>query len=277
MFQPNANFNVIPLVNNGTAVLVRNDNPAQNIRKQVTCSTCQKVGHNKRSHSSCNLCTAITHNTAEHLTYIQKDHEIFDIALQCNDICEFKHILITQYTPFTLTELSKIHGSPIGIRFEQTITRLISYYYCMTREEYPPVDTLYAEAEAFGNSPILTHMYRTDNWHTLFVNNRYQTELIEQHSHERALLYETSGKRDRHTAFIRTKTLENENPVTMETNIECPLCYDSFATKTLLVTECGHHYCKGCFETYMMTTPLEKMPNCAMCRTSLTHITSFAL
>lgn len=51
------------------------------------------------------------------------------------------------------------------------------------------------------------------------------------------------------------------------TNIECPICYETFPQAQIIQTSCGHNYCKECLMKYFKSlNGSNVVPTCACCR-----------
>ena len=52
---------------------------------------------------------------------------------------------------------------------------------------------------------------------------------------------------------------------------ECPICYNEYKIGKMLLTECGHSYCRDCITTHLNTG---KECNCPLCRTEIKNLIS---
>ncbi len=52
---------------------------------------------------------------------------------------------------------------------------------------------------------------------------------------------------------------------------ECPICYDEYKIDKMLLTECGHSYCRDCITMHLNTG---KECNCPLCRTEIKNLIS---
>ena len=59
----------------------------------------------------------------------------------------------------------------------------------------------------------------------------------------------------------------------LEEIVDCPICQESPTIKDCILTECGHYFCRRCWNDWM-TTPLSNK-DCPNCRTIMPEITGF--
>lgn len=59
----------------------------------------------------------------------------------------------------------------------------------------------------------------------------------------------------------------------LEETIDCPICQESPKIKDCILTECGHYFCRGCWNDWMTRTSSSK--DCPCCRTIMPEITGF--
>jgi len=52
---------------------------------------------------------------------------------------------------------------------------------------------------------------------------------------------------------------------------ECPICYDEYKIDKMLLTECGHSYCRDCITMHLNAG---KECNCPLCRTEIKNLIS---
>jgi len=71
--------------------------------------------------------------------------------------------------------------------------------------------------------------------------------------------------------YLKEVALIQDTPVT-DNACECPLCFDSFASAELIVTNCNHSFCGICIKGFADSIKDKtKKPNCPMCRADLTE------
>jgi hypothetical protein len=69
------------------------------------------------------------------------------------------------------------------------------------------------------------------------------------------------------TKVISKKMLDNDCPC------ECAICQDTPKYKNAVCTDCGHYYCKECWNSWMNTDRSNK--NCPTCRKEMPRTTSY--
>jgi hypothetical protein len=75
---------------------------------------------------------------------------------------------------------------------------------------------------------------------------------------------------------IRYNPLEKTKVVAkakLEETIDCAICQETPKVKDCILTECGHHYCKTCWNGWMNAERSNK--KCPTCRKEMPKITSF--
>ena len=57
---------------------------------------------------------------------------------------------------------------------------------------------------------------------------------------------------------------------------ECPICFESCDSETLIRTNCNHHFCYPCISRHLDTFKNKEIPHCAMCRGQIHSILLFS-
>ena len=65
------------------------------------------------------------------------------------------------------------------------------------------------------------------------------------------------------TAIVPPLKTQDENP-SGDTGDNCPVCIDAIGTRGMVRTACGHAFCFGCFESFIV-----RSNSCPMCRTKV--------
>lgn len=73
---------------------------------------------------------------------------------------------------------------------------------------------------------------------------------------------------------IQLVTTNPQHPPTSKTsNIECPICYETFSPTEIINTGCSHNYCKECLISYFKSlNHNNQSPICACCRKTITTL-----
>lgn len=75
---------------------------------------------------------------------------------------------------------------------------------------------------------------------------------------------------------VRRNPLEKTKVISkskLEETIDCAICQETPKVKDCILTECGHHYCKTCWNGWMNAERSNK--RCPTCRKEMPRITSF--
>ena len=62
------------------------------------------------------------------------------------------------------------------------------------------------------------------------------------------------------------KTLTVTFPAPLPAEIECPICFEVIQKGELEITNCGHKYCKNCYDKLVETTN-----KCALCKKQIKY------
>jgi len=65
------------------------------------------------------------------------------------------------------------------------------------------------------------------------------------------------------TAIVPPLKTQDENP-SGDTGDNCPVCLDAIGTRGMVRTACGHAFCLGCFESFIV-----RSNSCPLCRTNV--------
>jgi len=65
------------------------------------------------------------------------------------------------------------------------------------------------------------------------------------------------------TAIVPPLKTQDENP-SGDTGDNCPVCFDAIGTRGMVRTACGHAFCFGCFESFIV-----RSNSCPLCRTKV--------
>ena len=70
--------------------------------------------------------------------------------------------------------------------------------------------------------------------------------------------------------IINTVSIETQD---LDTEKECPICYEINSIKNMFETNCNHAFCISCVHQHLKTST-SASPTCPLCRTSLIELTS---
>jgi hypothetical protein len=111
---------------------------------------------------------------------------------------------------------------------------------------------------------------------------RAQLDAIREHAQRRALQQRltatttpipvsgTISHNPRYNPLEKTKVVSKSK---LEETIDCAICQESPKVKDCILTDCGHHYCKTCWNGWMNAERSNK--KCPTCRKEMPRITSF--
>ena len=74
------------------------------------------------------------------------------------------------------------------------------------------------------------------------------------------------------TAIVRPVIDKVYEKKTHTNEDDCPICYESLKCKSIVVTECNHEYCNGCFSNLENSCTVGKV-KCPLCRAEIKKIT----
>lgn len=108
------------------------------------------------------------------------------------------------------------------------------------------------------------------------LNNEYERlnddreAIIYRMSVRQAQIDETRQPRGKINMEIELQKQQNTEQV------DCPICFDSIESNDICITNCGHGFCGECLSNYFKTMQSNHVPNhvpnCALCRTSVTKL-----
>jgi len=79
--------------------------------------------------------------------------------------------------------------------------------------------------------------------------------------------YTNAGTYFKEIALVQDLAVADNAPL-----CECPMCFDEFDAKSVIVTNCKHSFCVTCVKGYSTAIKdTTKRPNCPMCRTDITE------
>ena len=262
---------------------------APKVRKPTSCSVCHEVGHNKTKHNTnkCTVCNSSTHMTNFHARILEVHQTLLERGTYLDSVQGFHRYLKINFAPYDLTEVARFLGANIEAQtanqsrnrqIEHSVkVMLIAYYYCLSHSD-PTIDALYAQFE-HPQDGFFTRYELT--WYIDLVNTRANFETMSRLRQDNIARQANKIASEmaieyRYKYSIISKPLAKENPEKMKDECECPICYDTFETKNLVLTECGHNYCSPCYKSYMLSVNAVTKPCCSICRTIINTVTVFA-
>jgi hypothetical protein len=113
-----------------------------------------------------------------------------------------------------------------------------------------------------NNSPILAELAALST--TNYAHYDYLLEMIPQNSVVNMFNTRQYG------IVVEKKDIENTAK-----EESCDICYEDYPCDNFVKTNCDHSFCQNCVTNTIKILPVKKTLSCAMCRSTITHLSCY--
>jgi hypothetical protein len=180
-----------------------------------------------------------------------------------NILTRVREIANTEYNGY-LIQYALEMGSPPRPHFNDYVFRIVSLLYVWFNDiKINSIDDIII-GDLFMKKP--------DIWYC-----DYYTSIATKQKKEKLLLIHQLKLRRIDNLIVYQKL-----PTHCDTNIDensqiidCPICYENKHKLLCVQSNCNHHFCRDCFNEFVINTKLIASLHCPMCRNELTSIIAF--
>jgi len=236
---------------------------------RIHCSQCGQEGHNKRNRN----CPV---NLQRESVFTEITPDIRERSRQCRD---YFNIAVGSLTSLELS-VERYHQSrPIipDVFIVASIDKM--ELFCEKINRALEFDN--PERPLIRPQLILVHLSTViESFNTIFAGLVGQSRLRMKAFYEDrkfSVVFINVGpvlpvNRKRASKYLKKVVLVQDFTIEDPALCECPLCFDEFDAKTVIVTNCKHSFCAPCIKGYSTAIKdTTKKPNCPMCRTNITE------
>lgn len=220
------------------------------------CSYCNKSGHkiNKCNHSAIKQ---LNNNIVERTIFSHMVIPYISVAKKYLRLYLCSHSELNLLMLCYYTKMKKYSNE---YKKSSYVNLLVDYYYEKLNQDLN----------------VLTHMLATisdENYekYTDEILNNSGTLSLTYEIEEMILNYVYKYRPPQRKFNIQVVTTKPQHPTSSKTdNIDCPICYETFASTEIIRTGCSHNYCKGCLISYFKSlNHSNHSPSCACCRETI--------
>lgn len=222
---------------------------------KTKCSYCNKPGHkiNNCNHSAIKQ---LNHNLVERTIFSHMVIPYISMAKKYLRLCLCSH---SELNLLMLCYYTKIKKYSTEYKKSSYINLLVEYYYQKLNQD---LNTL-----TFMLATISDENYAkyTDE----ILNNSVSLNLTFEI--EETILNYVYTYRPPQRKFNIQVVSNPHPPISKPSNIECPICYETYSPSKIIQTGCCHYYCKDCLISYFKSlNHNDHSPSCACCRKTIT-------
>ena len=220
---------------------------------KTKCSYCNKPGHkiNNCNHSAIKQ---LNHDVVERTVFSHMVIPYISVAKKYLRLYLCSH---SELNLLMLCYYTKIKKYSTEYKKSSYINLLVEYYYQKLNQS---LNTL-----TFMLSTISDDNY--EKYTDEILNNSVSLSLTYE-IEEMILNYVYKYRPPQRKFNIQVVTTHPQQHSTCKTNnIDCPICYETFASTEIIRTGCNHNYCKSCLISYFKSLNHNNhSPSCACCR-----------